>query len=98
MATAPITVTPLAITLQAPSEVSKGASFQVAWTGPNGPQDYITIVAAGSAPGSYTSYAYTANGSPVTLTAPATAGSYEIWYASDRVKNVVFFRITITVK
>jgi Ca-activated chloride channel family protein len=96
-ATAPITVTPYAVTLDAPAQVAKGATFQVAWTGPNGPQDYVTIVAAGSAAGTYASYAYVVNGSPVTLTAPPTAGNYEIRYQSDRIKNVVFGTRAITV-
>lgn len=94
----PITVTPYVVTLSAPGTVAKGAQFKVKWTGPNGPQDYITIVKAGSAPGSYLSYAYTQNGSPVTLTAPTTSGNYEIWYASDRVKDIVFKKINIKVK
>ena len=94
----PITVTALAVTLQAPAEVAAGKPFQVTWTGPNGPTDYITIVAAGSPAGSYNSYAYTAAGNPATITAPTTPGKYEIWYASDRVDNFVFGRIAVTVK
>jgi Ca-activated chloride channel homolog len=97
MATRPITVTPYTVTLDAPAQVQHSATFSVKWTGPNGPSDYITIVPAGSPPGTYASYAYTANGSPVTLTAPDTAGNYEIWYASDRVKGIVFGTITIVV-
>ena len=97
MADKPITVTPYAVTLDAPGQVQRSAPFQVTWTGPNGPSDYITIVPAGSPPDTYTSYAYTSTGSPVTITAPDTPGSYEVWYASDRVKGIVFARITITV-
>jgi Ca-activated chloride channel family protein len=97
MATRPITVTPYAVTLAAPNSVTHGTKFQVTWTGPNGPSDYITIVAAGSPPGSYNDYAYTTEGTTVTLTAPDTPGAYEIWYASDRVKNIVFGTINITV-
>lgn len=93
----PITLTPYVVTLNAPATVAKGTQFQVTWTGPNGPQDYITIVPAGSPPGTYLSYAYTNNGSPVTLTAPTDSGSYEIWYASDRVKALVFGKIGIKV-
>ena len=37
--------------------------------------------------GAYLDYAYTTEGSPLTITAPDTAGTYEIWYASDRVAN-----------
>ena len=97
MASKPITVTPYTVTLDAPDTVAHSSTFQVAWTGPNGPSDYLTIVLAGSPPGSYNSYQYTQNGSPVTLTAPDTPGNYEIWYASDRVKDIVFGSITITV-
>jgi Ca-activated chloride channel family protein len=93
----PITVTPYVVTLSAPREVAKGAQFQVTWTGPDGPSDYITIVPAGSPPNTYLSYAYTSAGNPATITAPTDPGNYEIWYASDRVKDIVFGRITIKV-
>ena len=79
-----ITVTPYTVTLEAPDTVAPGAAFQVTWTGPNGPSDYITIVPAGSKPGTFTSYAYTNTGNPVTINAPGEPGKYEIWYASDR--------------
>jgi Ca-activated chloride channel family protein len=84
----PITVTPLQITLKAVAAVTRGRTFKVTWTGPNGPGDYLTIVPVGSPVGTYASWAYTANGSPATLTAPAKPGKYEIWYASDRVKGI----------
>jgi hypothetical protein len=76
-------VRPYVVTLDAPDEVNAGAQFEVEWTGPDGPSDYITIVPAGSAEGAYLSYAYTRDGSPATLTAPDDPGAYEIWYASD---------------
>ncbi|MEO8251720.1 MAG: hypothetical protein ABI578_04505 [Chloroflexota bacterium] len=97
-ATRPITVTAYVVTLSAPATVAAGAAFQVTWTGPNGPSDYITIVPAGSPDGTYTDYAYTTAGNPVTIKAPTTKGSYEIWYASDRVKEEgPFKRLAITV-
>jgi Ca-activated chloride channel homolog len=97
MAKRPITVTPLVITLKAPASVAKGTQFEVEWTGPNGPSDYITIVPIGSKAGTYASYAYTANGSPATIKAPDTAGKYEIWYASDRAAQTLA-KIPIEVK
>jgi len=93
----PITVTPFTVTLKAPDSVAKGSTFQVEWTGPNGPRDYITIVPAGSPVGTYLDYAYTTDGSPLSVTAPDVPGKYEIWYASDRVKGT-FGKISITVK
>lgn len=92
----PITVTPYVVTLDAQATVLAGAQFPVNWTGPNGPSDYITIVAAGAPVTDYGSYAYTTAGSPVTITAPTTKGSYEIRYASDRV-DIVFQSRPITV-
>jgi Ca-activated chloride channel family protein len=76
----PIIVTATSATLVAPAEVAKGATFQVTWTGPNGPADYVTIVPAGSPPNTYLSYFNTNAGNPGTLTAPSDSGDYEIWY------------------
>ena len=83
--TRPVTVADLEVTLDAPDSVTAGADFEVEWTGPNGPSDYITIVPAGSAEGAYLDYVYTNSGGPVELTAPDEPGAYEIGYASDRV-------------
>jgi Ca-activated chloride channel family protein len=76
----PITVTPTSATVQAPNEVPKGATFDVTWTGPAGPSDYITIVPAGSPAGTFLSYFNASGGSPGSLTAPDAAGDYEVWY------------------
>ncbi len=94
--TRPVTVAALEVTLDAPDSVAAGADFEVEWTGPNGPSDYITIVPAGSAAGAYLDYVYTNTGSPVELTAPDEPGAYEIWYASDRVGGT-YASIPITV-
>ena len=80
MARTPIMVTPLVSSVTAPASANKGSSITVSWTGPNAAGDYITIVPAGAAEGAYTSYAYTGAGNPVTITAPDTAGAYEIRY------------------
>ena len=80
----PITVTPTSATLDAPDQVPAGVAFDVTWTGPNGPGDYITIVATGAPPGAYLSYANTSNGSPARLTAPAAPGAYELRYVVER--------------
>lgn len=93
-----ITVTPYIITLEVPVEVEAGSTFQVVWTGPDGPSDYITIVEAGAPLGAYLDYGYTSEGSPITLTAPDQPGDYEVWYASDRVSLFTFASIPITVK
>ncbi len=84
---APITLTPIEASLEAPFEVAAGATFQTSWSGPGYNDDYITIVEAGAPEGSYTEYRYTRDGSPVNLAAPDGLGSYEVRYVvgqSDR--------------
>jgi Ca-activated chloride channel family protein len=80
MARAPITVTPLQSSVTAPASVNKGTSISVSWNGPDAPGDYITIVPAGATEGTYTTYAYTGVGNPVSITAPDTTGAFEIRY------------------
>ncbi len=77
----PLQVTEPTASLQAADEVAGGAMLEVHWTGPDNPQDFITIVAAGAEEGDYErGYVYTAKGSPVKLTAPDAPGAYEIRY------------------
>lgn len=57
MARQAIHVKPFDIHLDAPASVKTGRTFQVKWRGPDGPTDYITIVLAGSEPGTWASYA-----------------------------------------
>lgn len=85
----PITVTATTATVTAPEQVAKGAKFQVAWTGPNGPGDYVTIVKVGSAPSAYLSYFNASSGTPGTLTAPDEAGDYEVWYVAAQGPTVL---------
>lgn len=97
MAASTIVVNPLEITIEAPAAVAAGSDFEVTWTGPDGPSDYLTIVAAGAAEAAYLDYAYTTEGSPLTLTAPEEPGAYEIRYRTDRLGGV-FASVEITVE
>ncbi len=75
-----IALTAIQATLEAPFEVAAGGSFPVDWTGPGYDDDYITLVEAGAAEGSYGDYRYAGDGSPSTLSAPDGLGSYEVRY------------------
>ena len=100
LARAPIEVLPpKPITLEATGEVVAGAAFQLQWTGPDAVRDYITIVPKGAPEGTYASYAYTRDGSPMTLTAPLSPGTYELRYSTDRpdAKGRVYASFPITV-
>ncbi len=96
MAASSIVVTPLDITIEAPQEVAAGSEFEVTWTGPDGPGDYLTIVAAGADEAAYLDYVYTTEGSPISLEAPEEPGAYEIRYRTDRLGGV-FASVPITV-
>ncbi len=75
--------------LETPAEVAAGAGFAVSWTGPGNDGDYVTIVEAGAAQGSYLSYAYTNSGTPLTLTASETPGLYEVRYVMGQSKRIL---------
>lgn len=85
---APLTVVDVEATLDLPAEVGAGAPIEVAWTGPDNPDDYISIAEEGTADDAYADYSRTRSGSPLTVRAPDTPGSYEVRYVmsqSDRV-------------
>ncbi len=84
LASLPVTLTAVTASLDAPETIVPGGKFQVAWQGPNNPQDYITIVERGAAEGAYTDYWRTSRGSPAQLNAPAEAGEYELRYVIHR--------------
>jgi len=54
----------------------------VVWEGPDAQGDYVTMVPDGTPEGEYLEWASTADGNPVTLTAPPEPGAYEVRYVS----------------
>jgi Ca-activated chloride channel family protein len=81
-----ITVTPYSASVDGPGSVEHGTTVTIAWTGPNGPGDYITIAAAGAPESSYTTYCYTNQPSPCIINAPAQSGPYEVRYVTQASK------------
>jgi Ca-activated chloride channel family protein len=96
LAKAPLTVSTFVGTLDAPATVGGGTVFDVSWTGPDGPRDYVTIVKAGATKWTNEPYFYTSVGPKSTLQAPIEAGAYEIWYVSGE-GDVVQLKRPITV-
>ena len=76
----PLTVGLPEASLQTPASVAAGEQFTVSWQGPNKEDDFVTIVAKDAETGSYDDYTYTADGNPLTLTAPPEPGVYEVRY------------------
>jgi len=82
--------------LQAPSRVDAGAVFQVGWSGPDNPRDYVTIVPVGAPDGASGSYRDTREGPSLELTAPIEPGAFEVRYVTGR-SRVVLGRAAVTV-
>jgi Ca-activated chloride channel family protein len=93
-----ITVTDVPTTLSAPSEVAVGAPLEVTWEGPANPGDYLTIATPGDGALGYVTYEYTEVGSPLTLTAPETAGDYVLRYIGDGPDARVLAEVPLAVR
>jgi Mg-chelatase subunit ChlD len=96
LARAAFTVGASTATLKAPASVAAGARFQVSWTGPNNPRDFVTLVKTGAAEKSYERYEYTEKGTTLSFTAPDVPGSYELRYATGQ-DYLTLARLTINV-
>jgi Mg-chelatase subunit ChlD len=96
LAERPLKVDAVSATLSGPAQAVARSKFEVAWTGPDNPEDYVSIAKAGSPPESTESYAYTKRGSPARLEAPKEPGTYELRYLTGQ-KNNVLARATIAV-
>lgn len=84
LTSAPLQVVATSAQVKAPESVGIGKPFELEWQGPNNPQDFVTLVPVGTAEGKYADYVYTSDGSPVSMTAPSTAGQYELRYLTGR--------------
>lgn len=84
-----ISVVPSHAELDAPISVAAGASFEVHWTGPNNPQDYIALGDVAEGGRAYITYTYTKEGSPLTLKAPEEPGNYLLKYFIGKSSHVL---------
>ncbi|GAB5471269.1 MAG: hypothetical protein Kilf2KO_42990 [Rhodospirillales bacterium] len=92
LASHPVILVGIEASLDAPAELPAGAAFEVTWSGPDNPNDYVTIVEAGAPEGTYESYAYTRKGSPAKLVAPDGLGAYELRYVMGKSKRTLASR------
>ncbi|MGC4028120.1 MAG: hypothetical protein QM696_04515 [Steroidobacteraceae bacterium] len=91
LATVPYEVTAATATIEGPASLAPESRFEVAWQGPNGRGDWVTIVAAGAAARTYASYVDALNGRTsdptgrrtATLVAPKEPGRYELRYVQQ---------------
>jgi Ca-activated chloride channel family protein len=81
LASTPIEIEPASANLSAPDRVKRGEPFTVAFSGPSGEGDFVTIVPTDSEPAAFTDFRYaTPDTTAVTIRAPDEAGSYELRY------------------
>ena len=97
-----LTVGPPDASLEAPLEVGAGGPFEVSWRGPDNQGDYLTVVPVGARrDGAFDvtwSTASTGQGSPVTLTAPAEPGAYEVRYVLGHGRRLLVTRPIVVVE
>lgn len=84
-----IVLTPVQATLSSPETALAGSNIEVDWTGPQTPNDYITIAEAGAPDAEYDNYVRVRDKTPVTLMAPDQLGNYEIRYVISASKRVL---------
>ncbi len=96
LAARPISLSAPSASVSAPASIAAGAPFEVKWSGPKNDGDYIAIGEAAPKGKLYLDYKYASYGSPLKLTAPETAGNYEVRYIL-RVGDTVIARQPVTV-
>lgn len=83
-ASQPLTVVMPDASVSGPAMVGAGETFELSWTGPVSRNDYLTFGTRDGDRIRGTSYTYVGNarGRPISLRAPADAGSYDLVYVS----------------
>lgn len=76
----PLEVFEVLATLDAPASVEPGDDLEIEWTGPDAPQDYLSIAEAHSPDDEYLSWSPVSGGNPAVLEAPRDPGRFEIRY------------------
>jgi Ca-activated chloride channel homolog len=89
LARRPIAVVGANVNLEAPEQSVAGTAVTIVWSGPNNPNDYLTIVPKTTPDGQYGNYVNTTKGSPLVVSAPMRAGEAEIRYMSGQGAKVL---------
>ena len=89
LASLPITVTAVTVSLEAAPAIGAGAFVKVTWDGPDNKNDFITIVPVGTDEGNYATYTYTRKGSPLKVRAPDLPGAYELRYVTGQSRTTL---------
>ncbi|GAB2186480.1 VWA domain-containing protein [Roseibium sp. LAB1] len=97
LAKAAVKVTEVEATLTYAPEVAAGKPVEIAFEGPNGPEDWIGVIPKDGTVDEYQGrWAGTVDGSPVTIQAPSEAGNYEVIYVTG-IDQTILTRKPLTV-
>ncbi|MEE9454899.1 MAG: VWA domain-containing protein [Paracoccaceae bacterium] len=89
LATRPITILPLDVSLSAAQTAIAGADVQVDWDGPNYQNDYISVAEIGTTGAKYVNFIRTRDHNSAALQMPTKAGQYEIRYILYQDKSIL---------
>jgi len=89
LARRPLKVSVAQAQIRVPQRVPAGASVSAIWKGPDGENDFLTIVPAGSSDDTVGVRAWTLGGSPLEVETPAEPGACEIRYVVFRDSRVL---------
>ena len=98
IATAPIALTPAAITLTAPASAMAGSTLEILWTGPDNEGDFIGIGRVGAEDSArWQFFADAETGLPARVAVPAEPGEYLIgYYAGQDYSQLATIPLTVT--
>lgn len=83
--------------LSAPSTAAMGSRFEVMWSGPGNPDDFISVARSDQAPGANLSSTRVREGNPLLVWAPSDPGDYEVRYVLARGARILA-TIPITIR
>ncbi|MEO0760620.1 MAG: hypothetical protein AAFZ09_02255, partial [Pseudomonadota bacterium] len=89
LARLPVVLREAEVSLSAPVEVVAGSTVEVRWTGPNNPNDYLTVVPADAPEDARGNFNFTWRGNPLALLTPEQTGPAEIRYRSGQTGEVL---------
>ena len=86
LASLPVTVTPIEVSVTPPATAVAGSTVDVAWVGPDYRNDYIDVT---TLDGERVNFSWTRSGNPVGLLMPVDAGTYVVRYVLDQGRTVM---------
>ncbi len=88
-ATLPLKIGAVAVSIDVPKTARAGGRLRVAWSGPNGPDDFLVLVRKGERFSRHLDFTYVSEGSPTSMAAPNRPGLYQVQYVATHPQRVL---------